>query len=207
MKNTIYRHLLIAGITLLSFVGIDTANAAVDYTGSFVNMEELSIGQSGTISGGNGFGNAVISQITGYLPSNSMITFSYNFSGTLRGGLLASGGSYSYDDGIDSYEGFTVAMSAGSVSFSGGTVNGAPSDALAFSSAQITGTNAATTVIENFSGDFLGIMSLFIGAATGSKAYIISYGVSEVPLPAALPMFGMGLVVIAGLRARKKRKV
>lgn len=49
-------------------------------------------------------------------------------------------------------------------------------------------------------------MAVFLGTVAGSTAFDVSYVVSAVPVPAALPMFGLGLAALAGYRARKRAK-
>lgn len=212
MKNIIYKYLLMTGVVLLSLSGAGVANASMvkDYNGSFVEMGTLFDGQHGTITGGGGIDEAaVISQITAKLPAGTMIEFSYTLDGMLLGGMLTSGGSYSFKDDYGKvYEGQTVALSIGPTSYSEGSYDGVASEALAFSSAQLNiGTSSGSAIIKNYSEGFLDIVSVLVGAiAAGGNTYTISYSVSSVPLPAALPMFGMGIIAVAGMRARSKKK-
>ena len=212
MKNNVYKILLIAGITLLSFIGTGAANAAgvdpmnKDYTGSDVDMHKVKIGQYGTVSDSAAYGNTVVGSIHAFLPSNSEITFTYNFNGDLLAGLLVAGGTYSYKDKKDYYEGYAAGLSDGPMSFSGGTTNGTTSAALAFATASMdVSDDSASATITNLSGDWLDVTSLIVGYLSGITDYTVSYEVSSVPLPAALPMFGMGLIAVAGLRSRRKR--
>ncbi len=193
---------------LFSVCSRPAAALTVDYNGPFVTMgSPLQIGQEGTITGSLKLGNTVLNTITGYLPENTMIEFTYTFKGKLTPAtFLAGTGSYSYDVGGDYYEGMAGALANPEVSFSTGSVNGNPSAALAMVSAQITGLNTATVVIKNFSAGVLDFATLFFGTLKGSKKFEISYVVSAVPVPAALPMFGIGLMALTGYGARKKFK-
>ena len=208
MKNVIYTCLLTAGMLFFSFIG--TANAVIEPVnfdeGSFVNMGELDYGQYGTIKPSKAFGRVAISEISALLPSHSAVTFSYNFKGDLIGGLLAAGGQYTYVDGGDLHQGFTVALSNTSLNFASSTVNGVQLDtALAYSSADLDiGGNTASATIISESGGLLDITSTLFAFVGGSKKYTISYNVTEAPIPAALPMFAMGLCAVAGIRRRKK---
>lgn len=210
MKNIAYTCLLVAGLVLFSFVGTASAVAVIpapeDFNGSFVDMGELEIDQSGTIYADKANGGIAMSQIRALLPSHSAITFSYNFKGNLQSGMLAAGGQYSYLEGGDLYEGYTAALSNSSLNFSGSFVNGTPvGTALAYASADLDPKgNKASAMIMNMSGDFLDITSALFAFIGGNKHYTISYQVTETPIPAALPMFAMGLCAVAGMRKRKK---
>ncbi len=206
MKNVVCACLLTVGLFAFSFVS--TANAVVsnDFTGSFVEMGTLGSGQSGTIYADDVKNGVAISQIDALLPSHNSVTFSYNFSGNLRSGILADGGYYSYESGGNQYDGFAVALSQGSLSFSKGFVNGAPvSTALAYASANLdTGNNVASATIANGSDGFLNITNALFAFVRGSNKYNISYRVTATPLPAALPMFIMGLLAVFGIQKRRK---
>jgi hypothetical protein len=181
----------------------------VNYSGNFVDMTPtpLEIGQSGTItSTGAGFGNAVLSLITGSLPSNSMITFSYNFAGTLTSSFLTTSGGYSYVDGGVSHIGYTTATAPGGFGFSASFENASPVAPLALSSAQITGSNSASVIIKNLSAGALSYATAFMGTVLGSKNFTVAYNVSAVPIPAALPLFGLGLGALAFARSRARKK-
>jgi len=162
----------------------------------------LEIGQSGTMNFGTvqypGSGR-VIYGVGAVLPTNSMITFSYNTTNFVAdaGHAISHASSLSNSDTLSVY-----AKTGG---------EGDPmssSSALAFVSAQFVGgdSSSAKYVIKNLSDASIWVLSFLEqvyeqGAAAGLS---VSYDVSAVPLPAALPMFGFGLVAMAGLRRRKK---
>lgn len=207
---TISRFFLLAFSVIGLAISATPASATVvDYSGNFVDMTPtpLEIGQSGTITSTSpGFGSTVFSLITGSLPANSMVTFSYNFSGTILSGLLNASGGYSYIDGGVAHAGYTTASAPGGFGFSASFEDGTPVAPLALSSAQIDSTSTATVVIKNLSAGALSYASSLMASVFGSKNFTVAYNVSAVPVPAALPLFGLGLGAIAAMRARRKNK-
>ncbi len=207
MKSVIYTCVLAVGLVLFSFIG--AANAAigpVNYNGSYVDMGELSLGQYGTVYADKANGGIAMSQLRALLPSQASVTFSYNFVGGLQSGMLAAGGLYSYPDADGLHEGFAASLSNTSLNFSGSKINGTPiGTALAYASADldVVADTASATII-NGSGGFLDITSALFAIVGANKEYTISYQVTETPLPAALPMFALGLCAVAGVRKRKK---
>ncbi|MCB1529592.1 MAG: hypothetical protein KDJ42_01130 [Alphaproteobacteria bacterium] len=207
MKTTTF--LMIAVMAVAFSVNAKSAAAAVvDFSGSVVEMtpEPLDIGQTGTITGGGGGGSSVLSIINGILPPSSMVSFSYSFASPITSGLLADFGAYFYNDGFHDYAGWAADDSSSGTPLSDGTTDGTFSGALAFASAQLTGLTSGTAIIKNFSAGSLDFMAVFLGTVAGSTAFDVSYVVSAVPVPAALPMFGLGLAALAGYRARKRAK-
>lgn len=207
MGTRFYKFLVLAGIALISIAGVRSANAAT-VSNAFIDLGTVAEYDEDTYTVGS-FGNALISQISGSLPSNTMIKFTYTFSSALSQANLASGGSYSYTDLTDGlyYEGFAGALAdlTSSSAYAAGAVEGNLTTSLAFASANIDGTMSAVAIIKNFSGSALEFMSLFVGSVTGDKPFDVKYEVSAVPLPAALPLFGFGVGALA-YRSRKKRK-
>jgi hypothetical protein len=206
-KMKIRRLLHLAGFALCGVFASSPASAVVvDYSGFNINMGNVAIGQTGTIDADH-LGNLIVNRITGTLPSNSMITFSYNFAGDIDWGALLSGVGYSYTDAGHNYAGYSIEIPPGPVSFSYGEVDGFPSTALAVASAQIDfSNNKASVIIKNFSSGVANYVSLFLGSVLRNQDLEIAYAVSAVPLPAALPMFALGLGALVGLGARRKRK-
>jgi hypothetical protein len=208
MKNVVYTYLLVATMVLFSFAG--TANAvvdSVDFDGSFVNMGTLSSGQHGIIDADKAKWGIAASRITALLPSHSAVTFSYNFSGDLKSGLLAANGEYAYTEEGNLHEGYARAFSNTSIfNSSGSFVNMIPLEtALVYAYADLdTSGDIASATFTNMSGGALDIASAVFAFLKGNKKYTISYEVTETPIPAALPMFSLGLCAIAGIRRRKK---
>jgi len=205
--------LIVAGIMVISAVSVKPAAAVnVDFTGPYANMspDPLVFGQTGTITGASIIGDTVLNVINGTLPKGGMITFSYSFDGLVGFGptLLSATADYSYNDGGQLFEGFAAGVDGVGSSFSTaeGTVDGSATTALAFASAEITGLQAGTTVIKNLSAGTLDFVSTFLGNVLGAKSFEISYTVSAVPVPAALPMFGLSLAALVGYRKRKSKQ-
>ncbi len=199
--------LMVSIISIGLAFGANNASAAiVDYSGGDVNMGNVVVGQSGTITG-DSLGALIVNNISGALPNNSMITFTYNFAGNLLGGILASGAEYSYNVGADNFSGSTLSINPMGLQYSFGTTNGTSSAALAMASAQIDFTaNTATAIITNDSAGLLDFASFFTGLVIGDNNLSVAYSVSSVPLPAALPLFGLGLTAFAGYSIRKRKK-
>ena len=183
-------HILIAAVVALGFSlqgGMaSAATSPYDITG------DLSTAGDYSVTFDNTFGKIVNATIEGDLPSNTMVVFTYDFggdllSGSIIAGLLNSGGETVFDTD------------------SGTTAPG--SNPLLFASAQFNGDNTATAVIKNLSSETAVISSLVFGVLAGSADTInVTYQVSAVPLPAALPLFGAGLGALAGFGIRRKRQ-
>ncbi len=197
----IHRLAMAAALALGLLMNAGTASAAF-----VTNMGLVSAGDSGVIDMSHS-GNLIVNSITGSLPSNSMITFSYDFDGNIDFGALSAGGQYAYNTGGSLFEGMTLDTTFSSPVAMGYT-DGTPSPALALASAQIDFTgNTATAVIKNLSSGIVHYASLFSGLFSGAKTGTVSYVVSAVPLPAALPLFGLGLGAMAGFGIRRKKKL
>lgn len=185
--------------------------AVVDFDGINVNMGTVEVGQSGTITNNvsESFFSPYYFDTTndfGFLPSNSVITFSYTFaSGSLVGGTVKSYGSYDYNVSGVNYHGNSAA-DANAPTVSSGYTNGSATTPLVLATANITPTGGKTTIINN-SGGLAQFQSIFAGLlnATGGITSI-TYNVSAVPLPAALPMFGSLIAALFGLNYARNRR-
>ncbi len=196
-------------ITILATGLILNAGAAyaaiVNYVGNINDMNTVSIGQTGTLSSANS-GGLLVNDIQGSLPSNSMITFTYNFGGDLLSGSLNSGSSYDYLLAGDNYNGGALNQAPSNTYYSFGTINGNPSTSLVVASAQIDATtDTGMTSITNNSAGLATFASIFTGLIAGANNLTITYSVSAVPLPAALPLFGLGLSALGFGAWRRKR--
>ena len=205
---TANKFLAVTIMVLGLFVASEKADAAVvNYSGQTVDMGGVSIGQTGTITSAYGT-SLFVNNIQGLLPSNSIITFTYNFGGDLLSGSLNAGSSYSFLLDGDSYNGGALDQAPGDIYYSFGSVNGTPSDSLVMASAQIdAGTDSGMTRITNTSGGVASYASVFTGLITGSGTLTIDYAVTAVPLPAALPLFGAGISALAGFGLWRRKKV
>ena len=204
MKNKIITPVLLLALGLM--LNAEMASAAiVNYSGNNNNMNTVSVGQTGTISSMND-GGLVVNNIEGLLPSKSMITFTYNFGGDLLSGSLNSGSSYDYLLEGDNYNGGSLSFAPSGINYSFGTKNGDPSTALVVASAQIdASSDTGMTFIKNNSAGLASYASVFIGLIAGNNDLNISYSVSAVPLPAALPLFAAGLSAL-GFGAWRRKK-
>lgn len=198
--------LTVGAVALAMAFGSNGAEAAYDYTGSSVDMGTVSVGDTGTIGNIGNFGPLVASNISGSLPSNSMITFTYSFSGNVATGVLGAFGDYDYNTGTDSFSGYASSSNLFG-SNSAGIKNGSASTPLAVASAQIDySNNTATAVIKNISSGTVDYLNMFVGFISGNKNLEVSYSVSAVPLPAALPLFLAGLAALMGFSHRRKKQ-
>ena len=188
----------ILALSLLSFANNASA-ANVNY-----DLGTVAIGDTGVLVS-NHPDILVTNNIAGSLPSNSMITFSYNFGGSLLSGYLSAGADYSYLMDGDSFNGGALNTSPTGINYSFGTVNGVSSTPLVMASAQIDTATTGTTVITNNSGGLGTFASVFQGLIAGNNDVTVAYSVSAVPLPAALPLFGAGLSAL-GFGAWRRRK-
>ena len=161
----------------------------------------MTIGQSGTYNfdGLQYFGDGNVAyEVATKIPENSMITFTYNSTGFIPG--EGKGFIYVYDPvGNQAYSTAPIEP--------GGLTSVESSTAYAYASAQFVNgnSNEGNFIIKNLTTNSINVLSYFQQLySMGSTAGVtINYEVSAVPLPAALPMFGMGLLAVAGLRRRK----
>lgn len=190
---------------LLFASGTSHASIIANFSGSDVDMGTVAVGQTGVISA-DSFSGLIINRISGMLPADSLITFSYEFTGNVLSGILASGAEYQYmQDGVSFY-GNAIAIEPGA-STSYATVDGVVSSSLVLASSQVDfANNTAQAIITNNASDFADFSSVFAGLVIGDDTVEIAYSVSAVPIPAALPLFGAGLGALAGFGAWRKRK-
>ncbi len=180
--------------TNIMLFGNDPAND--EYTNT------MEVGQSGTINFGsisfpwNGSAEYTISAA---IPQNSMITFTYNTSGFVpdMGSATAQAQSFTTEDSV-----YAMATpSEGSFSFD-------TLASLAYVSAQFVDgdSSIAQHVFKNLSENSIWITSFMeqLYAMGNTAGLSVSYDVSAVPVPAALPMFAIGLAAMIGLRRKKK---
>ena len=210
-------------IASVAFFAVSASSAfagpcdAPNYCGSNVDMGQVAVGQSGTIT--NIYSalfslppNVIGSGVTyGLLPTNAQITFNYSFTG-LTGGQLTSYSNYNYTNAGNLYQGSSTGDS-----FSGnnavGTTNGIASAPLVLATANLNvvnpGNSTGTVRITNLTNTFQQFQSAFFGALSQFPAGVgtITYNVSSVPLPAALPMFTALLASVFGFaRFNRNRK-
>jgi len=180
----------------------------VNFTGTNKNMGTVQSGQTGTLFNNytlitipfTGGLKAAASRAFGVLPSASKITFTYSLASLTNVTYLRDSANYSYIQGGDLFAG-NAADSTATPATATGTINAGASAPLVFATANIAG-NVGTTTISNYSGGFANFSTLFAGFLRGNPT--LTYAVSSVPLPAALPMFS---ALFAGMFAfaRKRR--
>jgi hypothetical protein len=207
-RMMIRKLMLAVGLVVGLSFGASAAQAAPVFSDLDFGPTPLANGAAGAFSTGGPGGGPIFSSISGSLAPDSFITIDYSFGGNILFGAMGSFGSYSYLDGGQLFSGTAGSiggLGVSPMSFASGSIDGSPSPALAFASAQITSPNSATAVIQNLSAGVLEFSSIFAGLVSASSNFTATYSVSEVPVPAALPMFGLALAGLAGLRAKKKR--
>lgn len=193
---------------LLSLVFVAPAHAAavlVDHS-----LYDLSPNQSGLLE--NTGSDTYSGIVKGLLPAQTKITFTY----LLTGPLSTTGLSSLYAAG-DVYIGTGLSGDFYTSDTMGNNVVW-PSNSMFSSSLPLESMpirtymdgSTMTTEIQNWSAEVAGFESAFTGfLASGildltGVSYQVS-SVSAVPLPAALPLFGLALVGMAGYRRHKKK--
>lgn len=201
MKRTALYVVALLGLLFAS----SNANASSipTYTGADINLGSLSVGDEGIISN-DSFSLAYLNKVTGLLPANSKITFSYTVTGIALGTLLVDLANYGYK-GVDGYyNGSAWASTNGMSPIATGFFNGVASTPLVLASANLTSPNSGTTVITSVAQDIAEFTSMITGLVFGIGKIDGYFIVEAVPLPAALPLLGLGIAGLAGVRARKK---
>lgn len=204
-----YRHIIFsAALSLALFVSAGAQAASIFNS---TDLGTLSLGQSGTTNIVNvgGTSSVVHDFVEGAIPANSMITFTYSFAGVSDKGpySLTGDGTYDYTHGTTPYSGWVHTNSHGGDSWGAKVNGGNSSEQLAFATAALAGNlTGGTVTFNNLSKGLMWFSAEFLGKIMNGYSEA-SWKVSAVPLPAALPLFGAGLLGLAGLgRFRKSRK-
>jgi len=181
------------------------AATVVDYYGADFDMGEVEIGQTGTIT--NDYykrSSSYINAAYGLLPSNSMIRFDYTLTGVSLGTLEVGMASYEYKGRDDYYTGSAYANSNGS-SEAFGFVNGISSTPLVLATANMTSPSTGYIIIKNYASEAADFLAMIMGILSLGGQVAATYAVTEIPLPAALPLFGLGLAALTGAGLRRKK--
>lgn len=137
-------------------------------------------------------------QYKGSLPSMSKITFTYTIDGAENLGAiyarLRSIGS-TFDTSL--YNVFAEAHVGPSVATS------TSGDSLVIATAALPTIKSGVTTLTNKTAGNIDIESSIFAYLTGGASLRVIATVTQIPLPAALPLFGLGIAALAGYRARK----
>jgi hypothetical protein len=159
-------------------------------------------------------GDLVTNMAYGILPVNKMITFTYTFTPPPLSGDLNGLGAFSEIHGIN----YFTSLSTSTVDMDGHTVTttqrykngnpvGTPTGTFPIGTSAlfdpISGIGKVTII--NLADAAASFSSYFLGLLGSGNVYTTAV-VSTVPLPAALPLFGMGLIGLAGYGRRAKAK-
>lgn len=209
------RTFLLTALTISGVLATQPAQAfVVDFSGSNVNMGNLQVGQTGTITDID-FDTfplppdvVSVGVIQGALPRLSKIRFFYTFTG-IESGATSSSISYDYFKDGNHYSGSSIGNSLDG-NITSGYKNGAPvlSQVWAYSffTAGLNDTATAKTVIANYSGPFQSFESRFAGIFDTQHSGVVTYTVSSIPLPASLPMMILALGGLFTLARRTNRE-
>ncbi len=210
--------LAIAAVAIILSVSAKPASAA------FWGLGELSVGGPTTLLGADrvpGTTNWTSSIINGVLPAHTAVTFTYEFDGDLKKQSSLTGTSSYFFMGNDItgapalYSGSSESIAYGSTpdvtDSSTHLMNGvpyAPSIPPVIAAAQLdssggAGVGSGTITITNNSAGLANFFNVFFGKVMGSDKYRVTYNVSSVPLPAALPMFGLALLALRRFFVKK----
>ncbi len=202
------RWVLFIVFAVLAFVPLEAAAAVVNYSGTDYDMGLAVAGNEGFIQ--TETSGTAFDKISGVLPTQTKITFTYTTAHPyyyLSRESLVSNGSFTI--GSDSYSFFGDAGSSRIIK--GGkpvsSVEGFSFESVRYVDTR-TGGSTWVNVITNLTGadvNFLTrLSSLLAPSGVLSSGYYKVESIAPVPLPAALPLFGMGLAGIAAAYRRKK---
>jgi hypothetical protein len=217
---------LIACVALL--LGAGSAHAAtVNLNGSDDTLGTVTIGQTGTIDNlvtfplGGGNTAYLLGAAFGELPADSEIIFSYTFlNGVGSHGNLRSTATYGQTIGNKTYSAFSSSTGNGDYSY---FVTAAhphhhiptPSPVLATAHMGHHDRHGMTTITNtsdvdvSFSSYFISFFQRLFHNGRGLGDVIVTYDVvstAALPLPGALPLFGVGLLSLTSIGLWKKTR-
>ncbi len=179
-----------------------------------INMGTVQAGQHGRITSEGDFSNFdTLILMEGDMPTNTKITFSYTSNvpfDVINAGwpefmstcIRAEG---KYSGRIGNVEYYGEARHTNDYNDANSDTQIVDSRALVFAAANFTDSQHAVMEIVNKSPLTAHFQSIIL--QYGRNSGLITYNVSAVPLPAALPLFGAGLLGLVGIRkSRKGRK-
>ncbi len=218
------RSVLFAAVAISGMFASSVSYAGPDFSGSNNDMGYLNIGDSGTITNiYQGLFSIPPNQIAtsinyGYIPRNSLIRFDFHLTSGILGGATSATSNYDYVRNGVQWDGSSTNVS-GQDPVQQGYRNGVAGTSLVFAVASFTpGANSSATAFtkianythstdENPSGYQYFSSTLFALLIANPQATgYITYAVTSLPLPAALPMLAAAVAGLFGF-ARKQRKV
>ena len=135
-------------------------------------------------------------EIIGFLPKNTMVTFTYTLTPASAGvdAILSAYGTYAPTYNLSSTAGVGKVIPPK-----------ASDDNLLSVLAALPTVDSGKTVFSNFSDALVSIRTGITYLLSAGASLRVDVNVSSVPLPAALPLFGLGIASLAGYRMRKKK--
>lgn len=167
---------------------------------------QLILDNMGTVSNGSAstsysMDDTISATYYGLLPAMSKIVFTYDL-GANATGLI---------DGIPTASLSSIGFKIGTADNAAATVivgqpQAVSSDNLIVASAYLPSYSSGTATITNLRSEAINFQTILTAWLKKAVTLTVTTKVSSVPLPAALPLFGLGVASLAGLRARKKSK-
>lgn len=174
-------------------IGVAPAQAAQV---AMINLGTVSDGTSSTTYADD---NLFSATYFGSLPGLSRIVFTYTLDSDAAGALgawpTASLSSLAYE-GLTGVAAMTSVYQPEKVS----------SDDMLVATAYLPSYSYGQATITNLGSDPIQFQTTLLAWLSKAVGMTVAVAVSSVPLPAALPLFGLGLASLAGFRARKKKE-
>ncbi|MDE1900881.1 MAG: hypothetical protein KGI37_04445 [Alphaproteobacteria bacterium] len=198
---TLLRLCAVALIAAFAFGGVARAST-VDYTGTQYDAGTVSAGQSGTISTTTSTQNGITMHdlLSGYLPADSEIIFTYTLPSTLQ----ADTSLYAYAAQGQHNASATATVTQGH----GSSVSSSSNSLIVLASANFDSKKSGTTTIINNSST-AAFFSSVLESAANYKNLIVTYTVQSlaaVPLPGSMVLFAAALVALFGFAYRQKAR-
>jgi len=153
-------------------------------------------------------GTCLVDAAKGRVGVNSEIRFDYTLTSadhwlTMSQPVIYASSDYNFTgtDGFD-YSASVVEQDPG-FDISWASANGSNSTPLVLVTANIVDATHGYTTIKNLSSTWVNFFSAILSGSSLTSVTTY-YHVTATPLPAALPLFGAGLVALVGLRKRRK---
>lgn len=199
------KRLALAMIALATMVSTAPVQASVVATPADLSVG-VALGEVGLAhpTGSHGYGNTsgdLWVEYYGSLPSMTKITFTYDIA-PLTGAASAVSGYAGLSSVGSSIEDASINARAKT---NVGSPDATTTDDLVTAFASLPNYSHGTASITNLSDKLISFKTTLIAMLNKYVNLTVSYQVEAVPLPAALPLFGLGLASLAGYRLRKKK--